>query len=87
MKTYHLQIDGQDVTATEDVLLHVHGRIAQLLSLETEEPWRMHVSEDLLSDEHYLQCERHGVIIHMAEIPDLGEGLLQIAYERHNGRP
>ena len=33
---YHLDIDGQDVTADEETLLFVSGRMAQWLSEETE---------------------------------------------------
>ena len=83
-KVYKLSIDGQSATADEAVLRFTLGRIAQILSEETEEMWLAHINEsDLLSDGQYFRCERHGVVIYAGELPDLDKGLVTLALQRH----
>ena len=86
-KIYHLQIDGQEAEADATTLMFVLGRIAIMLSEETEEIWMAHVNpDDLMSDDTYFRCDRHGAIIRMGEIPvvpDLERSLLNLAMDKH----
>ena len=81
---YYLHIEGRDIKCDATTLLVIIEHIAVMLSLTTEEPWMTHVNPDnLMSDDTYFRCDRHGAIIRIGEIPALPWSLRNLAMDKH----